>query len=199
MAFPITWKTCHTPELFCSLCFKLVRQQDKTHPQTPANTYESLLIQQTGQLVICFQFFIPSGHVVCPALTYMPLVLFCIVLHCSSSPGGHMVHRAHAHLCQVHSPWIPATSSASFWQLTPPYGTSTSAFLHGVYLDLYKSINTSKTVFNSVIGNTCWTNPCFKPLQVCVSPLWPSVKGDASERAENRWGCHDIWTIATSA
>ena len=24
------------------LCFKLVRQQDKTHPQTPANTYESL-------------------------------------------------------------------------------------------------------------------------------------------------------------
>ena len=44
---------------------------------------------------------------------------------------------------------------ASFWQLTPPYGTSTSAFLHGVYLDLYKSINTSKKVFNSVIGNTC--------------------------------------------
>ena len=42
---------------------------------------------------------------------------------------------------------------ASFWQLTPPYGTS--AFLHGVYLDLYKSTTTSKTVFNSVIGNTC--------------------------------------------
>ena len=63
---------------------------------------------------------------------------------------------------------------ASFWQLTPPYGTSTSAFLHGVYLDLYKSINTTKKVFNSVIGNTCYANPSSSHCE-CVFPPFDQV------------------------
>ena len=84
-----------------------------------------------------------------------------------------MVHCAHAHLCQVHSPWIPA---ASFWQLTPPYGTSTSAFLHGVYLDLYKSIKTTKKVGKSMIifENDCWSNPSPSHCE-CVFPPFDQV------------------------